>query len=88
MGTFKVIPKEVKEQILKRIKEDGISAAQAARDAGISSKTIYNWLSRGISQNSEILENRRLKKEVEGLYGLIGKLTAELDISKKKNSDW
>lgn len=87
MGTFKVISKEIKEQILKRIKEDGITAAQAARDAGISSKTIYNWLSRGITQGSEILENRRLKKEVEGLYCLIGKLTATLENSKKKNSD-
>ena len=64
MGTFRVISKEIKEQILKRIKDDGVSAAQAARDAGISSKTIYKWLSRGITQGSEILENRRLKKKL------------------------
>ena len=88
MGTFRVISKEIKEQILKRIKDDGVSAAQAARDAGISSKTIYNWLSRGITQGSEILENRRLKKEIEGLYCLVGKLTSMLESSKKKNNGW
>ncbi len=27
MGTFKFIPKEIKEQILKRIKEEGITVA-------------------------------------------------------------
>ena len=42
MGTFKFIPKGIKEQILRRIKEEGITVTQAAVDAGISSKTIYN----------------------------------------------
>lgn len=88
MGTFKVISKEIKEEILKRIKDDGVSAAQAARDAGISSKTIYNWLSRGVTQGSELLENRRLKKEIEGLYSLVGKLTAVIEKTKKKNGNW
>lgn len=40
MGTFRVIPKEVKEQILNRIKNEGITAAQAAREAGISDNTV------------------------------------------------
>ncbi|OGE26910.1 hypothetical protein A3C26_03925 [Candidatus Daviesbacteria bacterium RIFCSPHIGHO2_02_FULL_39_12] len=44
MGTVKFIAKEVKEQILKRIKEEGITVSQAAADTGISTKTIYNWM--------------------------------------------
>ncbi len=36
MGTFKFIPKEIKEQILKRIKEEGITVRSAAEEHGIS----------------------------------------------------
>src|SRR5205809_982065 len=41
MGTFKTIPKEIKEQVLRRIKEEGITVASAAADAGISRSTLY-----------------------------------------------
>ena len=41
MGTCRVIPQEVKEQILNRIKNEGITVAQAAREAGISDNTVY-----------------------------------------------
>jgi len=34
------IAKEVKEQILKRIKEEGISVQQASQDHGVGEKTI------------------------------------------------
>lgn len=40
------IPASKKEAILKRIKEDGISANRAANDEGVSPKTVYNWLSK------------------------------------------
>ncbi len=46
MGTFHVIAKETKEQILNRIKNEGVSVPQAAKDAGISNTTIYTWLDR------------------------------------------
>lgn len=87
MGTFHVIPKEKKEQILNRIKNDGISVPQAAKDAGISDATIYTWLGRtaqGQNNNTEVL---RLKRELQGAYELIGKLTSELAGFKKKNGN-
>lgn len=34
------ISKEIKDQILGRIKNDGVSIADAARDHGVSEKTI------------------------------------------------
>lgn len=49
MGRFRVIPKEIKEQVLKRIKDDGISIVQAAADAGIHPDTIRNWLTKGVN---------------------------------------
>lgn len=44
MGTFRVIPKEIKQQIINRIKNDGVSVFQASQEHGVSTKTIYNWL--------------------------------------------
>ena len=89
MGTFHVIPKEVKEQILSRIKDDGVTVAQAARDAGISDNTVYGWVSKTANgQNNEALENARLKRELAGVYELLGKLTAELAFFKKKDRHW
>lgn len=88
MGTFHVISKEKKEQILNRIKNDGVSVVQAAKDAGISDSTIYTWLGRtaqGQQNNTEVF---RLKRELQGVYELLGKLTAELSGYKKKNGDW
>jgi len=88
MGTFHVISKETKEQILHRVKNEGVSVPQAARDAGISNSTIYTWLGRtaqGQENNTEVL---RLKRELQGTYELIGKLTKELAEVKKKNGHW
>jgi len=42
-----VIRPDVKAQILKRLKEDGVPVAKLAEEHGISTKTIYGWLSRG-----------------------------------------
>jgi transposase-like protein len=85
MGTFHVIPKEKKEQILHRVKNEGVSVPQAAKDAGISDATIYTWLGRtakGQQNNTEVL---RLKRELQGAYEVIGKLTTEIQAFKKKN---
>lgn len=77
MGNFKVIAKDVREQIINRIKNEGIPTAQAARDAGISAKTVYNWLARGITKEPGIMENNKLRRENQFLMQLIGKLTME-----------
>jgi len=83
MGTLKAIPKEIKEQVLKRIKEEGISVSDAAADAGISTKTIYNWMRNKGIQSTNILEISRLKRENKELLEIIGRLTHDLKRSKK-----
>lgn len=88
MGTSRVIPKEVKEQILHRIKNEGITAAQAARDAGIPDNTVYGWLAKSVNGKTNDGEVARLKRELQGAYELIGKLTRELEAYKKKNRSW
>ena len=41
------IAADVKADILRRVKEEGISVAQAAKDHGISEGTIYGWMVKG-----------------------------------------
>ena len=41
---------DVKEQILKRIKEEGVSVAQAAKEHGIAEGTIYGWIGKGVEK--------------------------------------
>lgn len=77
MGTFRVIPKEIKQQIIDRIKNDGVSVLQASKDHGVSTKTIYNWLRNTVSQNISFLEYAKLKKENKLLLEIVGKLTLE-----------
>jgi len=79
------VPKELKEQILKRIKEDGVSVAQAAEDHGLATKTIYTWLTKGVTKSVSWLEHNKLKKENQELKTFIGEITVELSRAKKKN---
>ena len=77
------IKKEIRDQILARIKNEGIPAAQAAREHGINAKTVYGWLAKETMSDPTILEFNRLKRENQGLYQLIGQLTSELDKIKR-----
>ncbi len=43
---------EVKEQIIKRIKEEGISVMQAAKEHGASDASIYTWLGKGVKKHT------------------------------------
>lgn len=76
---------EVKEQILKRIKEDGVSVADAAKEHGIHGTTIYGWLGKGVQGAPTIGELVRLKRKNEELLALVGELTLQLSQSQKKN---
>jgi hypothetical protein len=81
---FMPIKKEIKEQILSRIKNDGVNAHRAATDAGVSPKTVYGWLAKEVQKGQpNILEINRLKRENEGLYQIIGKLTSEIEKQKR-----
>lgn len=83
MGAFKVVAKEIKEQIVKRIKEEGVSVSQAAKDHGVSVKTIYNWLNQRLSHAPSYREFAHLKKQNTDLLTLIGQLTVEVKKLKK-----
>ena len=74
---------DVKEQIINRIKNDGVTVAQAAADHGVSENTIYGWVAKkvdGVSY-SEII---KLKRENAQLLQLVGEITLKLSETQKK----
>ena len=62
------VSREVKQQILKRIKEDGLPVAQAAEEHGLSTKTIYRWVAGRIISPPSLLELARLKRATTGIF--------------------
>lgn len=76
------VKKEVKEEILDKVRNQGMSVPDASTKYGVSTKAIYNWIRNGIGDAST-LELNRLRKENKQLYLIIGELTAELKTQKK-----
>jgi len=83
-GKWKVSP-EVKAQILKRIKEEGVSVTKAAEEHGLSTATIYGWIAKGVTAPPSVLELSRLKRENQTLHEIIGRLTVKLSLAEKKD---
>jgi transposase-like protein len=80
----KKISPEVKDQIIGRIKDDGIPVVQAAKDHGISEGTIYNWIAKKVEGVPTISENIKLKRENEQLLKLVGEMALKLSETQKK----
>jgi len=88
MSTTKTIHRissDVKEQILKRIKDEGVAVSQVAEEHGISTQTIYGWLTKRVVGNPSWQEIAKLKKENHELLAIVGELTVKLSQSQKKN---
>lgn len=83
MKKHRIAP-DVKEQIINRIKNDGVSVVEAAKDHGISEATIYGWISKKVEGQPTLSEIIRLKKENAQLLQLVGEMTLKLSESQKK----
>ncbi len=57
------ISKEIKDELLNKIKNEGLSVAEVAGLYGIHTRTIYNWLSTKAKGVVSILEHNKLKKD-------------------------
>lgn len=84
---FKPIAKDIKNQIIGRIKNNGESVSKLASEFGISNRTIYGWLRKQSEKQISFLEYARLKRENKLLLEIVGKLTLEKNQtgSLKKN---
>lgn len=85
MAKYHRVPQDVKADIIRRIKEEGIPVAQAAKDAGISEAAIYDWLGKGASGAPSWAEFSRLQKQCKELFEVVGELTVKLSQAQKKN---
>jgi transposase-like protein len=83
MKRQKIAP-EVKEQIINRIKNEGVSVMQAATDHGIAEGTIYTWIAKKVECGPTVSETIRLKKENTQLLQLLGEITFKLSETQKK----
>lgn len=72
-----------KQAIITKIKDEGKRVSDVAAEYEVSTKTIYGWLSTGVGGDGSALEIARLKRELEAVYGVLGKVTAELKRPKK-----
>lgn len=68
-----------KAEIVSKIRDEGQSVSSVSAEYQVSSKSIYGWLQAGVVDGNRnlILENNRLKKELEIAYRILGRLTAE-----------
>ena len=81
---YRVAP-EVKAEILRRVKEEGLSVSRASEEHGVTTTTIYKWLGSGTQSVPTWSEFSRLKKEKDDLLRLVGDLTVKLSTAQKKS---
>jgi transposase-like protein len=75
---------EVKEQIINRIKNDGLTIKQLSIDHGIPESTIATWIARKTEGQPSLGEIIKLKRENDQLKILLGEITLKLSESQKK----
>lgn len=75
---------KLKSEIVSKIRDQGMSVSAASAQYNVSPKSIYTWLQEGVVDGNRnlILENNKLRKEIEQLYKLLGRATAEMQKSK------
>ena len=79
------IAADVKADILRRVKEEGIPVAQAAKEHGISEGTIYSWMVKGATGAPSWAEFSRLQKQNRELLELVGEITLKLSMAQKNS---
>lgn len=74
----------IKAEIIQKIRNEGLRVSEASETYGVGSKAIYRWLRDGVvnSDRNLILENNKLKKELEMAYRIIGRFTADAQRAK------
>lgn len=80
---FRAVPKEIKEEVLGKVKA-GQKVVALASQYGISTKTIYGWLSRLVSPPISLLKYQQLKRENEELKRIVGMMALDLEEKKEK----
>jgi transposase-like protein len=85
MPVGKHIDPAIKAEVLRKIRDEGMQVSEASNTYSVGSKAIYRWLREGVVDGDRnlVLENNKLKKELEITYRILGRLTAETQRSKE-----
>ena len=78
----KRISQEIKDKIVEKIKKDGLSVSQAAKEFGISTNAIYGWLDKG-KIGADTLEVGKLKRENQQLKMILAEVMLDSSRGKK-----
>lgn len=84
MKKNQTVPKEIKEQIIERIRNEGKSVTSIAKEHGIPVSTVFTWIKRKTENPQYYKELIKLRKEKQSLIGIIGELTVRLSDTEKK----
>ena len=74
------IAKEIKDEILAKIKNEDLSVVDAATNYGIHTDTICNWLGTKATGAVSLFKHNKLKKENEQLKQIISDLTIKMSV--------
>lgn len=78
------VPKDVKEYILKRVRESGKPVVEIAKEHGIPKSRIYTWLKDETSGGGADPQFLRLQKENQLLKQLVAELSLKIRESEKR----
>lgn len=81
MPAFK-IKKEIKEEILAKVKA-GVGVADVANQHGVSTKTIYGWLS-GVARGPvTFVQYAKVRRERDELLKIVGAMQLKAKLGEK-----
>ena len=80
---YNKVSKDIRNQILERVKTSGKSIAEISEEHGVGKTTIYEWLreSTGETPHRDLI---KLEKENKELKQIIGELTVQMGRQQKK----
>lgn len=80
---------ELREQVLRAIRELGLTQVQAAEKFSVHHKTISRWVHQDVGDSrstargcGHVTELAKLRRELDNAYRVIGKLTTHTDRPK------
>ncbi len=80
---WKTIPKEIRDEVVAKARA-GEKVVQLGQTYGISTKTIYGWLTKNSGEDTvSVLKYNKLKRENEELKRLLGEVTLTMSLGKK-----
>ena len=83
-GSHKRVAKDIKNQILERVKVGDKTVKEIAEEHGLSSGAIYAWLSETVGSEITKKDFIDVQKENKQLKELLGELTMKMSVSQKK----